>query len=163
MSKLVFSLDEARLRDLVAQGHSAAQIAGEIGGSQTAVRRALKKFGLETTSQPSFLCLKCGATDPAKFVNHKHTCRECHAALIAKKRGDARSKALIHLGEKCSHCDYDEFEVALDVHQKDPTIKDPNFAAMRGWNWDEVEKELRGCVLLCKNCHAAIHAGLISD
>ena len=162
MSQLIFSLNEAKLRALVARGLSVSQIAEEIGCSQTNVRRALKKFGLETSSQPAFLCLKCGETDAAKFVNHKHTCRACHVRETAKKRGDARSKSVVHLGEKCLNCGYDEFEVALDVHQKDPTIKDPNFAAMRGWSWDQIEKELRGCVLLCKNCHAAIHAGLIS-
>ncbi|WP_106381129.1 hypothetical protein [Abditibacterium utsteinense] len=162
MSQLVFSLDEAQLRALVARGLSSSQIAVEVGCSHLSVRRALKKYGLETSSQPTFLCLKCGTTDASKFVNHKQTCRECHASQISKKHGDARAQAVAQLGGQCLHCGYDEFEVALDVHQVDPTIKDPNFAAMRGWNSKEIEKELRGCVLLCKNCHAAIHAGLLS-
>lgn len=162
MSQLIFSLDEAKLRDLVARGLSASQIAGEIGCSQTNVRRALKKYGLETDAPRAFSCAKCGATDAAHFANHKNLCRECFKIESKQRKGDARSKALNYLGDKCAHCGFDDFEIALDVHQMDPTIKDPNFAAMRGWTWDEIEKELRGCTLLCKNCHAAIHAGLIS-
>jgi predicted HNH restriction endonuclease len=32
---------------------------------------------------------------------------------------------------------------------------------MRGWSWEHITKELEKCVLLCKNCHAAVHAGLL--
>jgi len=158
----LFSLDEARLKSLIERGLSASQIAQEIGSPQAVIRRALKKYGLETEAPRAFLCSKCGATDAEKFANHKNLCRECFKIESKKRKGDARAQALAILGEKCAHCGFDEFEVALDVHQIDPTIKDPNFAAMRGWTSAEIERELRGGVVLCKNCHAAIHAGLIS-
>lgn len=161
MSKL-FSLDEARLKAFVERGLSASQIAGEIGSPQTVVRRALKRYGLETEAPRAFLCSKCGTTDPESFANHKNMCRECFKIESKKRKGDAHAKALMILGEKCAHCGYNEFEVALDVHQVDPTIKDPNFAGMRGWSENEIERELRGCMVLCKNCHAAVHGGLIS-
>lgn len=159
---MVFSLDEARLRAFALRGLSASQIAQEIGAPQAVVRRALKKYGVEIEAGHSFHCAQCGTTDAEKFANPKNLCRDCFKIESKKRKGDARAQALALLGEKCAHCGYDEFEVALDVHQIDPTIKDPNFAAMRGWSQSEIEKELRGGVVLCKNCHAAIHAGLIS-
>lgn len=30
---------------------------------------------------------------------------------------------------------------------------------MRLWTIDKLKKELENCVLLCKNCHSAYHAG----
>ncbi|MBW3636690.1 MAG: hypothetical protein KY445_09540 [Armatimonadetes bacterium] len=162
MSKLVISPSEAQMQALVERGLSASQIALEIGCSQINVRRWLKKYGLGIEAERSFLCVRCGETDAAKFTSHKAICRSCYEMEIKKRRGDARHKALAHLGARCALCGFEKFEVALDVHHIDPTIKDPNFHAMRGWSFDEIEKELRGCVVLCKNCHAAIHAGLIS-
>jgi hypothetical protein len=50
--------------------------------------------------------------------------------------------------------------VALDIHHVDPKKKDPDFKRMRGWAWDRIKNELDKCMLLCKNCHAAHHAGL---
>ena len=161
MAKL-FSLDETQLKAFIGRGLSASQIAQEIGSPQALVRRALKRYGLETEAPRAFLCSKCGTNDPEKFANHKHLCRECFKIESKKRKGDARAQALALLGEKCAHCGFDDFEVALDVHQRDPTIKDPNFAGMRGWSEAEIERELRGTVVLCKNCHAAIHGGLIS-
>ncbi len=158
----LFSLDEAGLKALIARGLSASQIAQEIGSPQAGVRRALKRYGLETEAPRAFLCSKCGTTDAERFANHKNLCRECFKIESKKRKGDAHTQALALLGAKCAHCAYDEFEVALDVHQIDPTIKDPNFAGMRGWSESEIERELRGTVVLCKNCHAAIHGGLIS-
>jgi predicted HNH restriction endonuclease len=32
---------------------------------------------------------------------------------------------------------------------------------MRGWSWESILIELKKCILLCKNCHAAYHAGLL--
>jgi len=162
VSKLLFSLDETQLKALVERGLSSSQIAQQIGSAQTVVRRALKKYGLEIEAPRAFHCSSCGTSDAEKFATPKNLCRECFKVENKKRKGDARAQALAQLGEKCAHCDYDEFEIALDVHQIDPTIKDPNFAAMRGWSQNEIERELRGCVVLCKNCHAAIHAGLIS-
>jgi hypothetical protein len=162
VSKLVSSPTEAQLQTLVERGLSASQIALEIGCSQTNVRRWLKKYGLEVGAGKSFCCSRCGETDATKFTGHKAICGSCYQMNVVKRRGDARQKALAHLGQKCTLCGFEKFEVALDVHQVDPTIKDPNFHGMRGWSWDEIEKELRGCVVLCKNCHAAIHAGIVS-
>ncbi|HEX9997693.1 MAG TPA: hypothetical protein VGB45_11145 [Abditibacterium sp.] len=161
MSKLVCAPDETKLRALIERGLSVAQIAGELGVSPVNVRRWLKKFGLEVQAVRQFFCATCGQTDPTKFTSHKPICIACFQMLQTKKRGDARQRALEYLGAKCQKCGFDTFEVALDVHQIDPTIKDPNFHAMKGWTWDEIERELQGGVVLCKNCHAAVHAGLI--
>lgn len=50
---------------------------------------------------------------------------------------------------------------ALDFHHIDMTKKDPHFCNCRGWSKERLLTELLGCVLLCKNCHAAVHKGEI--
>ena len=39
--------------------------------------------------------------------------------------------------------------------------KDHDFPHIRYWSWKRIEKEIKGCVLLCKNCHAALHSGFL--
>lgn len=70
-----------------------------------------------------------------------------------------RVQVIQHLGGACLRCGFDAFASALDVHHPDPSIKDPGFQAMRYWKWERVAKEIKSCVLLCKNCHAGVHAG----
>ena len=38
----------------------------------------------------------------------------------------------------------------------------PAFVNLRGWSKDRADQELKKCVLLCKCCHAAVHAGEIT-
>lgn len=88
-------------------------------------------------------------------------CGKCaNQRVIAKGRLNRR-KALDHLGGACRICGYKQYECALDVHHLNPKVKDANFASMRGWSWPRLSKELEGCILLCKNCHSALHGGLV--
>lgn len=159
-----FSIDEPTLREMVERDLSTVGMAKLLGCSPTNVRFWLKRFGLQThpvLSQDA-RCGHCGETDAAKFYGHKKfVCARCHSAYTTKRGQLVRRKALDFLGGKCAICGFDQFPVSLDIHHLDPTHKDPNFVSMRSWKWERVENELRGCVLLCKNCHAAFHAGLV--
>ena len=102
---------------------------------------------------------KCGETDPSKFYGKKKwICSKCHNQYTIHKGHQKRDKVLEFLGRKCSRCSYDEFPCSLDVHHVDTSKKDVNFSSMRGWNWERIKEELKNCVLLCKNCHAAFHS-----
>lgn len=63
-----------------------------------------------------------------------------------------------YLGGSCIKCGFNEFDAALDVHHVDPIEKDPSSRSMRGWSKKRIIEELSKCVLLCKNCHAGVHA-----
>jgi hypothetical protein len=61
----------------------------------------------------------------------------------------------------CSICG-ESTPCALDFHHTDPTEKDFNVGyVVRHMNREVTMKEIKKCVVVCKNCHAKIHAGLI--
>lgn len=108
-------------------------------------------------------CSKCGDTNPTHFYGQKtRMCRDCDNAYTIEKARLNKRRAREYLGGKCALCGFDKFEIALDIHHIDPQKKDKNFDKMRGWCWERIEKELQGCILLCKICHVAFHNGLIS-
>ena len=60
-------------------------------------------------------------------------------------------------------CGYDKYVGALDFHHKDPKTK--NFAlSVQGlsYSWQNLLKEAQKCVLVCKNCHAELEAGVVA-
>jgi hypothetical protein len=72
-----------------------------------------------------------------------------------------KERAVKYLGGCCQGCGYSAYVGALDFHHKDPTEKD--FGISEGGiprNWNLVQRELDKCVLVCKCCHAEIHAGI---
>lgn len=58
----------------------------------------------------------------------------------------------------CQVCGESE-PCCLDYHH----LSDKSFglAEARGKAWDKVLEEINKCVVLCKNCHAKVHAGII--
>ena len=156
-------MDKNKLQACVAQGLSTRQIAKAFNSSPTNVRYWLKKYDLATVPVRAHLCGICGQRDPNKFYGHKkYVCGECHNRYTLQRGQKLKQRARDWLGGRCVHCGYDTYQVALDIHHLDPALKDPNFASMRGWNWKRIESELKNCILLCRNCHAAQHSGLIN-
>ena len=122
----------------------------------------LKQHGLKLKRQrhAPYLCRECGETDPDKFYKYrKRLCAACDNVRVKQKAADHRQKVIDYLGGECIACGYNRFNCSLDVHHRDPSTKDPGFSNMRYWSWERTTKELENCVLLCKNCHAAVHAG----
>jgi hypothetical protein len=160
---------KAELLKLISQGLSQKKIANRLGKSQSTVRYWLKKFELKTKrgvrgKHPKDFSLpykcKCGEEDPGKFYGHKRSiCGKCHNEYTLRKGQEKRSKARALLGGKCTLCNFSKFKASLDIHHLDPKTKDPNFNTMRSWSWKRIEKELEQCILLCRNCHAAVHSG----
>ena len=105
-------------------------------------------------------CQICGEIDPSKFYGHKRTiCGKCHNQYTLIKGKEKRIFAIEVLGNKCACCGYDKYPCSLDIHHLDPLIKDEHFARMRGWSKIKILAEIKNCILLCKNCHAALHSG----
>lgn len=105
-------------------------------------------------------CGICGETDESKFYGHKKkVCGKCHNQYTKERYREKRDKVLEYMGGKCVSCGFDKFKSSLDIHHISPKEKDINFSSYRGWSWDRIKEEVDKCVLLCKNCHSAYHAG----
>jgi Zn ribbon nucleic-acid-binding protein len=119
-------------------------------------------FGLHNTSKHILgtKCIYCGETDPNKFYGHKTSvCAACHNKDVTERGRDNRAFAIEHLGGKCVACGYDKYPCSLDIHHKDPSIKDEHFRNLRGWSKKRILREIEKCILLCRNCHTAYHSG----
>lgn len=150
-------MDKNYLSSLVEQRLSTRKIAKVTGKSQTSIRYWIKKFGLKTCPTLLHNC-NCGENRPERFYQrNKNKCKSC----INKEKNDRlkenRVKAVNILGSKCIHCGYNKYTCSLDIHHMDPSKKDPNFKSHRGWSEKRLRKELERCVLLCRNCHSAVH------
>jgi hypothetical protein len=59
----------------------------------------------------------------------------------------------------CQHCGETDV-TCLDLHHHDPAQKTFDFGTgIEGRSVREVQDEAEKCVVLCRNCHAKIHAG----
>lgn len=81
---------------------------------------------------------------------------------VAERRRKLRREAVDYGGGKCQVCGYSTCMRALSFHHKDPMQKDFGLSA-RGLtrSWDKIKTELDKCILVCSNCHAEIHDGLL--
>src|ERR1041384_1855996 len=158
------------LAKLVAEGLSIRQIAQRTSTSYTNTRYWLRQHGLKTNCRagrkPRDLSrlrkCACGETDPNKFYGNKFwLCAKCWNDYSVKKNREKAAWAREQLGGKCKICGFDKYKSALAIHHLDPKEKDVAFRSMRSWSLDRIAKELRKCVLLCTNCHVALHAGEI--
>jgi hypothetical protein len=84
----------------------------------------------------------------------------------AKNRYAKRDMYKGMLGGKCQVCGYSKCIDALQFHHKDPSQKSFGISeAMWGHSKkteEEIVKEIKKCSLLCANCHAEVHAGIIT-
>jgi hypothetical protein len=79
-------------------------------------------------------------------------------------RSALKRRLVEQAGGKCVRCGYSEFISGLDFHhalgKKEAEISDMLLKAISrdGNRLDAVFKEAQKCVLLCRNCHSALHA-----
>lgn len=73
---------------------------------------------------------------------------------------DLKRCAVRFMGNKCIVCGYDRCLRALCFHHIIPSKKAFNIS--KKIDWEEIESELKKCVLLCNRCHSEVHDGIIS-
>lgn len=61
-------------------------------------------------------------------------------------------------GGECQICGYNKCPSALVFHHKSPKEKLFGLGHGNVYSWERTKKELDKCVLLCRNCHAELHA-----
>lgn len=153
-------MDKGDLENLLKGGLSQREVGKALGKSQGSVQYWLAKYGLETVKarKTDPLCVVCGENKRINFYGHKKSrCGTCHNRYTKELAAKKRKRAVNSAGGKCTNCGYNDYSCALDFHHLDPGIKDPKFNNFPGWSWSRIEKELKKCILLCKNCHAVEH------
>lgn len=76
-------------------------------------------------------------------------------------RQRVKLKGVAYKGGACQVCNYSKAIRALAFHHLDPTQKDFGIGDGAGRSWKSIRAELNKCVLLCSNCHAEVHSGLL--
>ena len=118
-------------------------------------------------------CKRCGGTFPVESFgkagesssgNMTYTgwCKKCFVTRRSEIHNERVLRAVEELGKKlsCIICGYDKCVSSLDFHHLDPSIKEKGIGQMRGHNFDRIKEEISKCVVLCKNCHSEVHAGI---
>lgn len=74
-------------------------------------------------------------------------------------RRDKRKEQIVQvMGGKCQLCGYDKCFSALELHHLLPSEKEFSFAKQKNKAWEDIQDELKKCILVCANCHREIHA-----
>ena len=114
---------------------------------------------------PKKICIKC-SEETENFRKRqdgyqRRVCRKCENSEGIKRKTSTKTKCVEYKGGKCFVCGYNKYQGSLDFHHIDPKEKDFSIGNMRGTSFENLKQELDKCVLLCKNCHYEVHAGLI--
>lgn len=151
---------KSQLEKYILQGLSTRKIANKLNCSQSTIKYWLKKFELKTKPVKSKK-ERCNCGKLLKGNSYKTTrgiCKECFNNKRKEVFKTTRKKAIEYLGGKCIVCGFKKYLCSLDIHHLDPKKKDPSFSSSQCWSWKRLEKELKNCILLCRNCHGAVHS-----
>lgn len=176
---------KSKYEELVNQNKSSHAIAKELGISQTTVRYWLKKYNLKTKIKHSCYSYesdtidatkkKCPQCQEIKLISNENFyirkksgkphawCKKCNDRIAHQKQLQRKKQAVEYKGGKCCVCGYNKYIGALDFHHLNPDEKEFNIAELRSYEWKTIQKEVDKCILVCRNCHAEIHGGLVKD
>lgn len=84
---------------------------------------------------------------------------------ILRRKAMSEKINRIKMASGCFICGYKDYATSLVFHHLDPTIKEDKISALIGRSilsrQEELFKEIDKCVVLCGNCHTALHRGFI--
>lgn len=176
-------MNKLDLENYIGQGFSSRRISATTNKSQTTVMHWLKKFGLKTTLKsfkelPACVkiingdrvktCPKCKQTKNVIlgfYISKKNRihgwCKDCNNRITCQKIIDRKKQCIEYKGGKCYVCGYNRYAGSMDFHHVDPSKKEFNISNLKTYALVNIKKELDKCILLCRNCHGEVHAGLI--
>ncbi len=114
------------------------------------------------------IALKLGIHPSTAWRNLNNYDRKAESFKIKERRNFLKRRLVEHRGGKCEICGYDKSIRALEFHHADPQSKKMSISkelfrdkAPNEELFNKLKKETEKCVLVCRNCHAEIHQGLI--
>ena len=129
-------------------------------------------------------CFKCQEEKDASefYVNVRHSdglqsrCKSCktvanHQYYLADKSGYIEKARLFKHDRKekvdkikssvgCKFC-FEKEACCLDFHHPSDNKEFGLGSCGKNLSWERVQKEIDKCVVVCRNCHAKIHAGIL--
>lgn len=166
-------LPVGRLRLLVENGATTAEMAAELDRSASTIRYWLSRHGicLKNRRGPRrrqgggaksaiFRCKRHGATEFVLEGRGHYRCKRCRSTAVSRRRRAVKRKLVDEAGGACILCGYDRWIGALQFHHLDPKTKAFQIGE-RGLTRSlaRSRSEARKCVLLCANCHAEVEGG----
>lgn len=110
------------------------------------------------------LCVKCNIEKPiiefhtkGKEKRLNSWCKPCVYKSQRNRWKDRKRKAVELLGGECSICGYKKNMSCIDFHHIDPSLKECDWSKMKKKKWEDIVKELKKCICICRNCHGEIH------
>lgn len=95
-----------------------------------------------------------------KLINKPKNKTNSEYTPQARSAQKIKKKAVEYKGGKCQICGYNKCMRALTFHHIDPKTK--SFGISGAYkSWERLKPELDKCILVCQNCHAEIHDGLL--
>lgn len=88
--------------------------------------------------------------------NGQWKCLKCESELAVLKKQKYKLKMIEYKGGKCEICGYNKNISALEFHHLNPEEKEFTISDTKH-SWEDTQKELDKCILLCANCHREIH------
>ena len=81
---------------------------------------------------------------------------------VKKWRRKTKQRIIEAMGGCCVCCGYNPCQEAMDLHHMNAKHKEFSFSSIRAnpKSWTKIVAELQKCILLCRNCHSEVHAGL---
>lgn len=182
--QIPLQISKEQMEQFVSEKLSSYDIARRLGKSQGCIKHWLKKFGLKThiaihgiagsphSSSSGQLVKTCKLCNQSKELNSENFyiqsngtyhsyCKSCNNQRTINRIRIRKQMIVDYKGGKCCICGYNRYVGALDFHHLDPNIKDFNISNLKTYSFDKLKLEADKCILVCKNCHAEIHSGLI--
>lgn len=107
-------------------------------------------------------CAKHGLTTFVVNSVGSRRCKKCASEAVQKCRKSAKQKLVELFGGCCKKCGYDKCQEALQFHHIDPANKSFTISHKgKCRDWSVMVEEANKCILVCANCHAEIHCGIL--
>lgn len=110
---------------------------------------------------PQILICGCGRKYPL-ITTKGHSQDRCNSCRMKSRREATKIRAIQYKGGSCVSCGYSRCAASLTFHHMDPSKKDFQISGNHTRSWITIQRELDKCVLLCRNCHGELHAGVLS-
>lgn len=106
-------------------------------------------------------CSKHGLS--TTYGKDRKRCSHCNIENVTRRRLKIKQLCVEKMGGQCNLCGYDKYIGALHFHHTDPLTKLYKISDGCTRSFKKIKDELRKCIMLCSNCHAEVHAGLVTD
>lgn len=84
-------------------------------------------------------------------------CKECMRTEVTRRARNLKVQAVAYKGGVCIDCGKMPHVAAMSFHHREPDKKDFEIGTRKGLKFENIQKELDKCDLLCRNCHAVRH------